>query len=102
MIPTHLLVHSATVQPYEGSGAYGDVYGATVTLPCYFEAVRKMVRDDDGAETVSEATIYADLGTEIKPGSRVTVNGYTSTVVSVSVLDDGGLTGLAHREIALR
>jgi hypothetical protein len=101
VIPAHLLVHTASVEPYEGSGAYGDVYGAPVALPCYFEAERKIVRDAEGDEAVAEATIYADLGDEIKPGSRVTVNGYSSTVITVSVFDDGGLTGLAHREIAI-
>lgn len=102
MIPNYLLVHTASVEPYEGSGAYGDVYGAAYSLPCYFEAQRKIVRDAQGDEAVAEATVYADPGAEIKPGSRVTVNGYASTVITVSVFDDGGLTGLAHREIALK
>ena len=101
MIPAHLLVHTASVEPYEGSGAYGDVYGTAYNLPCYFEAERKIVRNSDGDEAVAEATVYADLGAEVNPGSRVAVNGYSSTVITVSVFDDGGLTGLAHREIAL-
>lgn len=101
MIPSHLLVHVASVEPYEGSGAYGDVYGVAYSLPCYFEAERKIVRNSEGDEAVAEATVYADPGDEIDPGSRVSVNGYSSTVITVSVFDDGGLTGLAHREIAL-
>lgn len=101
MIPSHLLVHTASVEPYQGSGAYGDVFGAAYSLPCYFEAQRRIVRDTEGDEAVSEATVYADLGAEIKPGSRVSVNGYTSTVITVATYDDGGLTGLAHREIVL-
>ena len=101
MIPAQLLVHTASVEPYEGSGAYGDVYGAAYSLPCYFEAERKIVRNSEGDEAVAEATVYADLGNEIKPGSRVSANGYSSTVITVSVFDDAGLTGLAHREIAL-
>lgn len=115
-IPGQLLVHTASVEPYEGSGAYGDVYAAAVAdVPCYFEQVRRLVRDPNGDEAVSEATVYLDpAGTpfvhadgtpgtvpEVPAGSRVTVNGYASTVITVSVLDDGGLTGLAHQEIAL-
>lgn len=101
-IPAALLVHTATVKPYAGSGAYGDVYGAPFDLPCYFERKRQLVRDSDGDEAVSEATIYADLGTEVPPGSLVTVDGYESTVLTVAVLDDKGLTGLAHQEVSLR
>lgn len=100
-IPSYLLVHTASVEPYEGSGAYGDVFAAAFDLPCYFEMERKIVRDSDGDDAVSEGQVHADLGPEIKPGSRVTVNGYESTVITISIFDDGGLTGLAHREIAL-
>ena len=101
-IPAALLVHTATVKPYAGSGAYGDVYGDVFDLPCYFEQKRQLVRDSDGDETVSEATVYADLGAEVPPGSLVSVDGYESTVMTVAVLDDKGLTGLAHQEISLR
>jgi hypothetical protein len=101
VIPAHLLVHTASVEPYQGSGAYGDVYGAAVNVPCFYEGVRRLVRDSDGTEVVSEATIYVNPGVDVPSGSRVTVNGYASTVISVSDLDDGGLTGLAHKEVAL-
>lgn len=100
-IPPQLLVHTASVEPYEGSGAYGDAFGAPFDLPCYFEQKRQLVRDANGDETVSEGTLYADLGTDVPAGSRVTVNGYTSTVITVAILDDGGLTGLAHQEVSL-
>lgn len=102
MIPAHLLVHTASVEPYEGSGAYGDVFGAAFDLQCYFEMERKVVRDSNGDEAVSECQVFADLGAEVKPGSRVTVNGYASTVITVAVFDDKGLTGLAHQEVSLR
>lgn len=101
-IPADLLVHTASVEPYTGSGAYGDAFGEAVELPCYFERKRQLVRGADGDEAVSEATVYADLGTEVPVGSRVTVEGYASTVITVAVFDDKGLTGLAHQEVSLR
>lgn len=101
MIPPQLLVHTASIEPYEGSGAYGDVFGTAFTLPCYYEGRRQIVRGADGDETVSEGVLYADLGTEIPTGSKVSVVGRDTRVLTVSTFDDGGLTGLAHLEVAL-
>lgn len=115
MIPPQLLVHTATVRPYEGSGAYGDTYGTAVDVPGYYEGRRQLVRDADGAEAVSEGTLYVDPpGTEytrpdgntatvpeFTPGSEVIVLGRTTHVITTLPLDDGGLTGLAHQEVAL-
>lgn len=101
-IPAYLLVHTASVEPYEGSGAYGDIFGPAFDLPCYFEQQHQLVTSATGDQAVSKPKLWADLtDTEVKTGSRVTVNGYVSTVTSVSVFDDGGLTGLAHQEIQL-
>lgn len=100
-IPASLLVHVATVEGYVGSGAGGDTYASPVALPCYFEQQRTVVKDANGDDAVSEATVYADLGDDIAPGSRVSVNGYESSVITVSIFDDAGITGLAHRELAL-
>lgn len=101
MIPQALLVHTATVKPYLGSGAYGDLYGDPFDVPCYYEGRRQLVRGSDGAEAVSEGTMFIDPGPDIPAGSEVTVVGRTTHVITVSVLDDGGLTGLAHLEVAL-
>lgn len=101
MIPAYLLVHTVTVKPYEGSGAYGDVYGASFTLPCYVEQERRVVRGPEGDDVISQTQVYADLTTTpIKPGSKVTLSdGTTTTVITVARHDDGGLTGLAHQQI---
>jgi hypothetical protein len=102
-IPSHLKVHKATVKPYLGSGPYGDQFGTPYDLPCYFEQQRRIVTSQSGDQAVSEGTVYADLtDPTIQTGSEVSVNGYTSTVLAVSTFDDGGITGLAHQEIALQ
>lgn len=100
MIPSQLLVHTATIEPYLGSGAYGDTYGAAFDLSCYFEGKRQLVRAADGAEVVSEGVLYANPG-DVPAGSKVTILGRETWAITVSVFDDGGLTGLSHIEVAL-
>ncbi len=95
-----LYVHTARLEVYDSSA--GD-FASAVDLPCYFEqSVTSRFRDTDGSEGVADATVYADLGDPIPVGSRLTVNGFGGTVVATSVFDDGGITGLAHRELLLR
>ncbi len=104
-IPAHLLVHSASVEAYAGSGAYGPLFGAPVAVPCYAEVKRSLVRDQQGREVVSESTVYANRATtgpaSFPVGSRVTVLGRTAEVIAVSMFDDAGITGSAHLEVAL-
>jgi len=90
-------LHTASVEPYLGSGAYGDQYGAAYDLPGTYEGRRQLVRAGDGSEAVSEGTFYAE-DADVEPGSRVTVLGRTSYVLTVSVFD--GRRG-SHVEIAL-
>lgn len=95
------LQHSVTIEPYAGSGAYGDTYGAPVVVSCWVEQGRKLVRAEDGSEAVSETTIYAQPGTVAKARSRVTLPGGSVTVViSTSDRDGGALPLPSHVEIA--
>lgn len=95
------LQHSVTIEPYAGSGAYGDTYGAPVVIPCWVEQGRKLVRAEDGSETVSETTIYAQPGTTAPARSRVTLpGGATTVVISTSDRDGGTLPLPSHVEIA--
>lgn len=99
MIPARLLVHTATVEPYDGNGGYGTAYD----LPCYLEQqLTQQVRDAGPSDKVLEATVYANLGDDIPTGSRLTIDSWGATVIAVAVQDDKGITGLAHREIAVR
>lgn len=49
---------TVTVTPYNGEGAYGPSYGDAVAVDCRVVYERKLVRNTDGDETVSESTIY--------------------------------------------
>lgn len=102
MIPDVLLVHTVSVEAYEGSGAYGDIFGTAYDLPCYVEQERKLIRSSTGEEVVSSTQVYCNPGEPIPLGSKVTWNGRTSLVLGVGDYEDGGLTGLAHREIDLQ
>lgn len=93
--------HTATVEPLTGAGTYGDTFGPAFTVLGYAEAQRKLVRASTGEETVSEVTFWCDPGDDIPAGSRVTVLGRTSHVITVSTFDTGGLLHVDHREVAL-
>jgi len=98
---------SVVVEPYQGSGAYGDVYGApTAVTPCVVEATRRLVRvqtqDAAGSEAVSSTTVYAPPDTVAPPGSLVTLpSGHVARVLAVAVLDDHGIGLPSHLEISL-
>lgn len=102
-------VHTATVETFAGSGAYGDVYNAPVVLDpaddngCYIEGARHLVRDKDGAQVVSETQLYTARSNEalFAPDSRVTFNGGTSLVITVSTFDSGDLDLPDHICVAL-
>ncbi|TCB97580.1 hypothetical protein E0H26_11720 [Micromonospora zingiberis] len=94
------------VEPYAGSGAYGDVYGEPVEVtPCIVEETRRLVRvqtqDAAGREQVSSTTVFAPLDTTCPAGSRVTWNGRTARVLAVSRVEAHGLPLPEHLEISL-
>ncbi|PSK95771.1 hypothetical protein CLV30_12823 [Haloactinopolyspora alba] len=102
-------VHRVTVEPYEGEGAYGPIYGAPVAdVACYVENRRQLVRDRTGAEVVSDTTIYAPVERAglFPPGSRVALPDHTpvaaTLVISTSPLTSGGLGLPDHVVIACK
>lgn len=103
-IPGVFLRHVVTVEPYQGAGAHGDAYGPPVRVRAKVEEKRRKVRAKDGAETVSEATVYGRLSMADRypPGSRVTLPaGRITWVISTHRHDDGGLGGWQHVEVIL-
>lgn len=110
-IPTRYLVHTVTVEPYTGSGAYGPQYGAPVVRACMVDEKRKLVRasngsgQGDGDEIVSEATIYLRRAylADFPPETRVTLpTGRVSTVITTADRSDGDLGTWQHLEVSLR
>ncbi|GIJ10733.1 hypothetical protein ACFFMR_18885 [Micromonospora andamanensis] len=102
-IPTPATV---SVEAYQGSGAYGDVYATAADVtPCVVEQSRRLVRvqtqDAAGREQVSSTTVYAPPGITCPPGSRVTWAGRTSRVLARSDVSAHGLPLPEHVELAL-
>lgn len=101
VIPAWLLRHTAVIEPYEGTGPAGPVYGAAVTVSCFAEDRRRLVRSDTGTEVVSETTLYCPPGTVAPAESRVTVNGRQTSVIVTRNRDGGGLPTPDHVEVTL-
>lgn len=98
-------VHTVRAEPYTGAGANGATYGTAVTVPCFLERKRRLVRAANGEQLVSESTVYADpsfAGTLIAR-SRVTVSGEPPTVVlALGVNTSGDLELPDHVAAALQ
>ncbi|GHH67616.1 hypothetical protein GCM10017673_14910 [Streptosporangium violaceochromogenes] len=101
-LPPWLLVHTVLVEPFEGEGPFGPEYGEQTSVRCMVDEKRRLVRSAEGAEVISETTVYAPLDTVCPAGSRVTVNGRVSTVLTSSRRDGGGLPTPDHLEITLQ
>lgn len=73
------------VEPYSGSGAYGDIYLSSRNWTCSVDWTRRKVRNANGEEVVSEFVIEAPYGAEadFPPGSKVTIAGRISFVITV-------------------
>lgn len=92
------------VEPYQGAGPYGPVYAEPVTVRALMDSQRRLVRDADGAEVVSETTLRVrlDVADRFPPGSRVTLpDGTTPTVITTARHDGRAMPVPSHLEVAL-
>lgn len=102
-IPGFLLQHTVTVERYAGDSAYGPTYAAAETVACFIDDVRRLVRNAAGDEVTAEGRFFCRLDVaEIPAESRVTVNGRTTTVITTSRRDPGGLPAPGHWEVTYR
>lgn len=100
-LPKWLLQHSATVEPYAGAGANGPVYADAVTVRCFREDKRRLVRSATGEQVISETTLYCLPGTVAPPQSRVDLGTRVATVITVADRDGGQLPVPSHVEVNL-
>lgn len=100
-MPGWLLRHKVTVEPYLGQSAAGPRYGPAVTVRCFVDDTRRLVRDAAGVQVVSESTVYCQLGVTAPPKSRVNVFGREAFVITAKRRDGGGLPTPDHLELAL-
>lgn len=102
-LPGMWLRHEVTVEPYEGDGAAGPIYGDAVTVRCFLEEKTRLVRAKDGREVTSGATFYCRLdAVNAEPEARVTLpSGRKTTVIQQLRRDGGGLPLPDHLEVQL-
>ncbi|MHA4819329.1 hypothetical protein ACXZ65_33825 [Streptomyces aculeolatus] len=101
-LPRWLMPHRVVVEAYEGTGAYGPVYSAPVTVRCLLDEQTRMVRSSTGDEVTSTSTAYAPLSTTAPPKSRITLpDGRRTTVIAALRRDAGALPVPEHLEVQL-
>lgn len=92
------LNQTAILKTTTGYNEYGEPVASEKTIPCRFEMKRKLVRDKQGNEVVSEATMYCIE--PVSPDDRVVYNGKEYAVISV--LETVDLDGnIIYYEVAL-
>ncbi len=97
-------VHTAQVETWVGTGAYGILYASPVTVVCFAEDKIRLVRAKDGEQVVSGSTLYMAVtdGALFPPDSRVTVDGRVSYVITQNTNDAPGLNLPEHAAITLK
>lgn len=90
-----------TIEPFQGTGPFGDVYGPAFTIVALVEDKRRLVRSRDGSEVISLTTVRAPLSTNCPEGSKVTTAKGEAIALHVSDVDGGRLPVPSHLELAL-
>ncbi|MEV7011546.1 hypothetical protein [Streptosporangium sp. NPDC051022] len=101
-IPDWLLRHQVLVEPFTGEGPYGPELGEQTLIRCFIDHKRRLVRNAEGAEVVSETTVIMPLDTVCPAGSRVIIGDRASTVITSARRDGGGLPVPDHLEVVLQ
>lgn len=102
MLPKWLLRHELQIEPFEGEGPYGAVLGTPYTVRGLVDDERRLVRDEQGAEVVSDTTVILPAGTRCPAFSRITCNGRVITVITSFDRSGGGLPTPDHVEVVCR
>lgn len=87
---------------WRAKGAVSDTneptYAADVSIPCRIEYSRKMLRNKDGQEVVSMATVFTQA--VVKPDDVMVIGGYSWPVIAVA--DESDLSGdILFREVSV-
>ena len=81
-----------------GSNEYGEPVTSSKTIKVRWEGKRRLVRDNEGREVVSEARAFCIE--PVKPGDELEFDGRSWPVIAVSTVP--GLDGKeSHREVAV-
>ena len=81
-----------------GQNEYGEPQTSSKTIKVRWEGKRRLVRDNEGREVVSEARVFCTEA--VKPGDELEFDGRSWPVIAVSTVPDPGGKE-AHREVAV-
>ena len=87
-IPLFMLNQDCLVKPYLGTSPTGIKYGTEFNIRCRPGLKKVKVVTSAGKEIVANGTIYlvaTELSMQIKPDTKLTVQGSTYNVVQVGV-----------------
>ena len=88
----------ATWKRVVGQNMYGEPETEEKEIKVRWEGKRRLVRDNEGREVVSEARVFCTEA--VKPGDELEFNGRRWPVIAVSTVP--GLDGSeSHREVAV-
>lgn len=97
-------VHTAAVEMFLGTSGNGvDLFAAPVSIACFVDEARKLVRSKDGEQVVSESTLatYPVNGPLFAADSRVTIRDSISRVIKTAYGDSGDLDLPDHIAVSL-
>lgn len=97
-------VHAAQVEMFLGESGYGvDLFADPVTIACFADDSRKLVRNKDGEQVVSESTLYTyPINAPLfVADSRVTIDGNLSRVIKTNNNTSGDLDLPDHVAVSL-
>lgn len=102
-MPPRMLRHRIVIEPFEGDGARGEVYGAPIpNVRALAVAKTTVIRDADGKRTVSDTTVVLLPGQVCPPRSRLTLpDGRKVIAMAVTEADGGGLPTPDHVEVVV-
>ena len=99
-VPSFLLRDRVTIEPYAGSGAYGDTYGTPRVVKAHVEPTNRLAIARDGQTVRAEAVVI--LRPEDGPvpvESRLVWGGVTFRVLTAGGLPDE--VNPSHRELLI-
>ena len=102
-MPAFMQRHTCQVEPFLGTNAVGEVYGASTTVRCHFVEQVKMVRNSNGEEVASSSSYTAAPTHRPSENSRVTtpMGGKKRKVVAITLNDWPGMSVPANTQVYL-
>ena len=83
-LPQFVQPHVVTIEPYEGEGAYGPIYGDTYTIKGYYVEKEEYSRNDDGDEVLSSSQLYTSENITLQKKSKLTFESNTKEVLTTN------------------